>query len=109
MTIGELPEALAAAAERAGIRQSFRGIGEAAGISHVTVRRLIAEGRTSSATVRKLADALAVEPAEVYRWAGVELSEWGPWDPPLEAHRLSPRARDAIEELIRVLVAQGDN
>lgn len=105
MTIGELPEALAAAAERAGIRQAFRGIGEAAGISHVTVRRLIAEGRTSSATVRKL----AVEPAEVYRWAGVELSEWGPWDPPLEAHRLSPRARDAIEELIRVLVAQGDN
>lgn len=43
--MGELPEPWSKAAEQAGVRKTYRGIGEAAGgLSHVTVRRLIAEG-----------------------------------------------------------------
>lgn len=105
--MGELPEPWNTAAERAGIRQTYRGIGEAAGLSHVTVRRLIAEGRTSPATVTRVATALGVDEAEVYRWADIELSEWGPWTPPKEAHKLNPRARAALEELIRAVTQGG--
>lgn len=104
----ELPQVWSEAAERAGVRQTLRGIAEASGVSHVTVRRLVGEGRTSPATVRKVAEALGVDQAEVNRWAGVELSEWGPWEPPREAHRLNPRARAAVEELIRVMAAQSN-
>lgn len=103
----ELPEPWNTAAEQAGVRQTYRGIGERAGLSHVTVRRLIVEGRTTVSTVRKIADALGVEQATIYEWAGIELSEWGPWDPPASAHRMSPRTRAAVEELIRA-ITEGD-
>lgn len=103
----QLSEPWSTAAERAGVRQTYRGIAERAGISHVTVRRLVAEGRTSQATVTKVADALGVDEATVYGWAGVDLSEWGPWIPPREAHKLNPRARAALEELIRAITQGG--
>lgn len=109
MDMSELPEPWSTAAERAGVRQTYRGIGDAAGISHVTVRRLIAEGRTSPATIAKVAGALRVDEAKVYRWASVEMSEWGPWTPPAEAHRLNPRAQAALEELIRAMVQGGND
>lgn len=105
--MAELPEPWNTAAEKAGVRQTYRGIGDSAGLSHVTVRRLIAEGRTSPATVTKVADALRVDESEVYRWAGIELSEWGPWTPPPDAHKLNPRARAALEELIRAVTQGG--
>lgn len=99
----QLPEPWRTAAEQAGIRQTFRGIGDEAKLSHVTVRRLIAEGRTSPATIAKVADALKVDESTVHEWAGVEVSEWGVWIPPRDAHKMPPRARAAVEELIRVL------
>ena len=40
------------------------------------------------------------------QWASVEVSEWGPWVPPAEAHKLNPRARVALEELIRAMVQE---
>lgn len=103
----ELPEPWNTAAEKAGVRQTYRGIAERAGLSHVTVQRLIAQGRTTVSTVRKVADALEVEQATIYEWAGIELSEWGPWDPPASAHKMSPRTRAAVEELIRA-ITEGD-
>lgn len=107
--MGELPEPWSTAAQQAGIRQTYRGIGERAGLSHVTVRRLIKEGRTSPATVTKIAQALKVDDTVIYQWADIELSEWGPWSPPAEAHRLNPRARAAIEELIRAVTQGGSD
>ncbi len=106
MDMSELPEPWSTAAERAGVRQTYRGIGDAAGLSHVTVKRLIAEGRTSQTTITKVAEALRVDQAKVYQWASVEVSEWGPWVPPAEAHKLNPRARAALEELIRAMVQE---
>lgn len=105
--MSEMPEPWRTAAERAGVRQTYRGIGEAAGLSHVTVRRLIAQGRTTPATISAVADALRVSEATVTAWADVETSEWGPWVPPRESHRLNPRARQALEELIRAVTEGG--
>lgn len=107
MDMGEIPEPWSTVAEQAGLRQTYRGIGEAAGLSHVTVRRLITEGRTSPSTVNKVAAALRVEASKVYQWADIELSEWGPWTPPAEAHRLHPRVRAALDELIRAVTQGG--
>lgn len=107
--MAELPEPWNTAAERAGVRQTYRGIGDEAGLSHVTVRRLIAEGRTSPTTVEKVARALSVDVVKVYDWAEIELSEWGPWTPPKEAHKLNPRARAALEELIRAVTQGGSS
>lgn len=105
--MGELPEPWDTAAEKAGVRQTYRGIGEASGLSHVTVRRLIAQGRTSPATISKVAGALGVEESTVYQWAGMPVSDWGPWVPPREAHKLNPRAREALDELIRAITEDG--
>ena len=105
--MSELPEPWSTAAEKVGARQTYRGIGDAAGLSHVTVRRLIAEGRTSPTTISKVASALRIDEATVYEWAGIELSDWGVWNPPAEAHRLNPRARAALEELIRAVTQDG--
>jgi len=106
--MNEIPEPWATAAEQAGIRQTLRGVAEAARISHVTVGRLISEGRTSPATITAVATALRVEPAKVYGWAHVHVSDWGPWTPPMLAHRLSPRARAALSELILAIVESED-
>lgn len=105
--MGELPKPWEQAAERAGVRTTYRGIGDAAGISHVTVKRLITEGRTSTATVRKVAEALGVTSAAIHEWANLPTSEWGPWDPPKQAHQLNPRARAALEELI-LAITEGE-
>lgn len=101
-----LPEAWAAAAERAGVRGSARGISQAAGLSHVTVSRLINEGRTSPETIAAVAKALRITEAEVYEMANVPVSELGPWSPPMEAHLMSPRLRAAVTELILAAVEQ---
>lgn len=107
--MGELPEPWNTAAEQAGVRQTYRGIGDRAGISHVTIRRLIGQGRTSQGTVSKVAEALGQTQETIYKWAGIERSEWGPWIPPKEAHQLDPRAREALNELIRVMTTGGTN
>ena len=105
--MGELQEPWDSAASRAGVRQTYRGIAERAGVSHVTVRRLIVEGRTSPSTIAKVAAALNVDEAKVFDWVGIELSELGPWVPPMEAHKLNPRARAALDELIRAIAHEG--
>ncbi len=106
--MSELREPWATAAEQAGVRQTLRGIAEAAKISHVTVGRLINDGRTSPATIVAVAEALRIEPGTAYEWAHMA-SDWGPWTPPIGSHRLTPRARAALAELILVLVGDEDD
>ena len=106
--MGELPEPWRSAAERAGIRKTLRGVAEVAGLSHVTVRRLITQERTTDATVRAVASALRVDADTVYQWAGTELSDWGPWSPPAAAHKLNPRARAALSELILAITQEDE-
>lgn len=71
------------------------------------IGRLIRERRTSARTVRAVAEALKVGEAEVYEWARLEVSELGPWVPPTEAHKLNPRARAALSELILAITQEG--
>lgn len=104
--MGELPEPWNTAAEQAGVRQTYRGIGDAADLSHVTVKRLISEGRTSAPTINKVAKALGVDRATVHRWLGLPIPEYGFWEVPDEVHQLNPRARAALTELI-LAVTQG--
>lgn len=105
--MGELPEPWNTAAEQAGIRQTFRGIGEAAGgVSHVTVKRLITGDRTSPSTINKVAEALGVDRETIHNWLGLPVPEWGFWELPDEAQQLNPRARAALTELI-LAVTQG--
>lgn len=106
--MNELPEPWNTAAEHAGVTQSLRGIASAAGVSHVTVGRLIRQGRTSPQTVSAVAAALRISEAKVYEYAGISLSDLGPWIPPLEAHRLNPRARAALLELI-LAITEGED
>lgn len=105
----EIPEPWSTAAEKVGIRQTYRGIADAAGVSHVTVKRLIQEGRTSASTVGKVSRALRITDRTVYQWARINMSEWGPWNPPMEANQLNPRARAALDELIRAVVQGGSS
>lgn len=105
--MNEIPEPWRTAAEQAGIRQTLRGIAEAADISHVTLRRLIVEGRTSPRTVGAVAEALGVSRATVYEWAGHE-PDLELWEPPFEAHKLSPRAKAALTELILAITQEGE-
>ena len=104
--MSEIPEPWRTAAEQAGVRQTLRGIADEAKLSHVTVRRLITQGRTSATTVRAVAKALRVSEATIFEWSGRE-SELGPWVPPMEAHKLSPRAREALTELILAITQEG--
>ena len=75
MDMSELPEPWSMAAERAGVRQTYRGIGDAAGLSHVTVKRLIAEGRTSQTTISNLRAIWRFAPETPKR--PTRRSEWG--------------------------------
>lgn len=107
--MGELVEPWRTAAERAGVRQTYRGIGEAAGISHVTIRRLISQGRTSPETIAAVSRALGVDEATIEGWVGISRSDWGPWQPPAQAQHLNPRARAALAELILAITEGGQD
>lgn len=82
----DLPEPWRMAAERAGIRQSLRGIAEAAGVGHPTVGRLI-EGGSTSPSISLVASVLRVTEEQVREWAGAKTPAGEPWEPP-EASRL---------------------
>jgi hypothetical protein len=64
------------------------------------------EGRrqTSLATVRKVAEALRVSPAEVAKWLGRE-QDVRPYDVPAEVDLLTERQQKALTELIRAIAA----
>lgn len=96
----ELPEPWRTAAERAGVRQSLRGLAEEAGVGHPTVKRLITGDRTSPKTVMAVAGALRVDEGTVRSWANIEPPVGEPWAPPEASRLLSPRARAALTELI---------
>lgn len=103
----ELPKQWCDMAEQAGPRPTFQGIADAAGISHLTLRRLVADGRSTPKAISKVADALRIPVEVIYKMAPIEVSDWGPWVPPMEAHRLEPRTREALHELIRAITSQG--
>ena len=84
---------------------SDRALAKIAGVSNATVSRTLRRLNTPSAqTVQKIADALEVDPTEVWRRLGSDLEQADPYDPPAESAFLSHRERRLVTEMIRVLV-----
>lgn len=102
----ELPDEWKTICERVGVASSFRGIASASGLAITTVQRLISEGRTSTATVLAVANALRLDPDEVKRMAGVGNGR-PTWYPTPEAQHLSPEVHEALDDLIRAIARQG--
>ena len=89
-------------------RASWRRLAQEVGVHQTTLKYMrTGERDTDQATVDAVAGALRLDPRTVAEWAGIELSDWGVWTPPAEAHRLNPRARAALEELIRAVTQDG--
>jgi len=84
---------------------SERALAKIAGVSNATVSRTLRGLNTPSApTVQKIADALEVDPTEVWRRLGSGSAQEDPYDPPAESAFLSHRERRLVTEMIRVLV-----
>ena len=60
------------------------------------------------AKLAAFADVLNIPIEDLRRAAGVPVGDREPWSPPAEANRLSPRARRALDELIRAMVEAPD-
>lgn len=99
--VNDLPEPWSTWATQAGVRASMTGIGEAAGVPASTISRLI-KGRTTAPTISAVSKALRISEAEILR--ATEASSLGPWLPPVEAHLLDDREREALNVIIRGLV-----
>lgn len=84
---------------------SDRALAKLAGTSNATVSRTLRGLNTPSApTVQKIADALEVDPTEVWRRLGEQHDQQEAYEPPTESAFLSHRERKLVTEMIRVLV-----
>lgn len=97
----EIPDSWASAAERRGIRQTMRGVAEAAGITPSTLSRFLNGGRMGQEKVAALAAALALTAGDVY--ASVHRPAPGEQWAPEAARWLHADERAALEQLIRVV------
>ncbi|MDO5758977.1 MAG: helix-turn-helix domain-containing protein [Rhodobacterales bacterium] len=92
---------------RAAQLSSINQLARKSGVSVETARRVVQGTRKnpSERTLRKIARALGVPASEVGRWAGKPLdAREAPYTPPREASMLNLRERNAIDEIIRILV-----
>lgn len=102
----ELPEPWRTQAAKHNLELSYRGLSRATGLGVETVRQAIIgrNRRPSAATVRKLAEALRIEPAELDAWFGGRGSDLEPYEAPSAAARLTPKQRKALDNLILAMV-----
>ena len=84
---------------------SDRALAKIAGVSNATISRTLRrQNQPSAPTVQKIADALELDPTEVWRRLGSDGEQADPYDPPVESAYLSHRERKLVTEMIRVLV-----
>lgn len=91
--------AIAAAAERAGHPIDY---------STVSLYLNGKHGKPDEATLVALAAVLPVSVVELREAAGLPAESVEPYSPPSEAARLTKRQRDAVDEIIRLLVKAGE-
>lgn len=101
----EIPPSWHAPMERKGITVSYRGLGERAGISHETARRVVTGRSISPATAAKVADALGVDREVVYELRGQTPARAAVWEPPATSSLLTPEEREALNRLVHLLTA----
>lgn len=98
-------------ARRSGPREaSFGAMSELSRVS-VTALGNMAYGVSKSlpSTIRKVAEALQVEPKVLTELMGRAAMAKEPYVPPREADQLNPRQRKAMDDLIRSIVDTSDN
>ena len=109
-----VPDPWASAMERVGAisprtgQPSMNALGELSGVHPTTIQRIAFHQRlgkrgVSAGIISKLAEALKVEPITVAEWVGQTWDGNTPYIPPKAAHTLGPRARKAVDEMIRSL------
>lgn len=94
------------AMRKAGL-SSISALARASDVSVETARRLVygTRAKPNEDTIRKIAGALRESPTTVGKWVGMVLSEEKrPYTPPAEADMLTQRERDAVDEIIRIIV-----
>lgn len=86
---------------------SYRKLAEAADLSVETVRAAILGQRRSvaPATIAGLAKALRLPEETISEYLGMGRQSIQPYTPPEESSMLTRRERDAVDEMIRLLVA----
>lgn len=100
----ELPEPWATELAPKGIH-SYRDMGARVGIAHETARRLMTGGKTSAATVEKVAEKLFDgDRTKVWRLYGVAVQDYGPWELPPGASLLTPEQRDAVRAVVHAML-----
>lgn len=86
---------------------SIRDLASKAGISHVTVTRLVhGDGyKTSDENMGKIAQVLGMSGESIYELARRSKDVGVPWQAPEDARFLTKKQRAAVEHVIRVMVA----
>lgn len=100
----DIPQAWRLPLERKGIKPSYRALGEKAGVAHETVRGVALGRKSKASTIRKIADAMGVDPEFVHELRGTVAPDV--WEPPPASSLLTREERDAIARLI-VAVTKG--
>lgn len=91
--------------EGIGVDFGYRQLANRIGMDHTTLRRLLKGGRTSEATIRKVADAFHVTPAKIRELRGESAAlEYEPFVLPDDAGRLNEKERRVIMSVIRALL-----
>ena len=101
----QIPEAWLVLMQRKGV-SSARGLALKAGLSHVTVNRVIFGDPfyATEETLQMIADALGVDYSVVYGLAGRPAKYAEPWTPPAAAARLTRAQREVLDQLINTMV-----
>lgn len=87
-------------------RPSWNRLAELAGVGPSTITHMVrGTKRTSPETIQRVADVLRVPAGEVSAWLGLTRRVGERYAPPPEADLLTPRQREAVNELIRAIVA----
>lgn len=84
---------------------SYRLLGEAANVSHETVRRVMQGRNAKPETIQALADAIGVSATRVRELASTPTPDPSrTWSPPEGSEALTAEEREAISRLISLLV-----
>lgn len=107
MVAREIPTEWRVLMDRKGL-SSVRQLAMRAGVSHVTVNRLVFGDPffATEETIQSVADALGVPYSTVYQLAGRRVKDAEPWSPPAEAARLTLEQRKVLDQLIRTMAGQ---
>lgn len=105
MAARQIPDAWRILMDRKAI-SSVRALAMKAGLSHVTVNRMVFGDPfiATEESIQAVADALGVDYSTVYGLVGRSVKHAEPWTPPASAARLTMAQREVLDQLINTMV-----